>query len=520
MDFFPGGMSLGSILLWTVRDGLIVPAKQGGELISAGESLQEIVAKIDPAAIEEAVGGYGALNGVRLHKAFSMLGAPRTVGSLWILAICLGGVRFFAKYLRASVRSSRIKQHRATGVKPRPPVLDLIHEEWSPVVVVLQFLSSVIANGPGGFGQGPLTLHKILWTYCAEGGRRGSVSAATFEENLRVGVVSTAVAMYWRHVRRFRQMEYLVGATVDSDQSLGFRREVQRNFFGKPDCCVGFTAADLRTRVTRKDVASQGCWKPFAHQAIYSIMDTMDLNTNSTESKHASHQKLCTEQGGGAGYITLCAKSINREASSQADLAADRNLATSGPRGPKSRKRKASSLGQNDNVGLKAGYHMLHGEVCRELALPASSRHAHRETRQRWDKLTAGAKNMYRTWASSRRSQIQADRSVPVPALPAPLALHCAAPVLAICDGGAANADGDGSGAPPAPTCVVSYFQTPSDVGGDANAGMVQIGAVARRGAVCEGDAAAPVSRRRGANALATQGASVARMLSTLEENY
>ena len=103
-------MSLGSILLWTVRDALIVPAKKGGELISAGESLQEIMAKIDPAAIEEAVGGYGALNGVRLHKAFSMLGEPRIVGSLWILAICLGGVRFFAKYLRASVRRSECRQ--------------------------------------------------------------------------------------------------------------------------------------------------------------------------------------------------------------------------------------------------------------------------------------------------------------------------------------------------------------------------------------------------------------------------
>ena len=157
VDFFLGGMSLGNILHWTVRDALIAPSMKGDGLTSA-ESLQDIMAKIDPAAIEEAVGGYGALNGVRLHKAFSMLGAPRTVGSLWILAICLGGVRFFAKYLRASGRSSRIKQHRATGVKPRPPVLDLIHEEWSPVVVVLQFLSSVIANGPGGFGQGPLTV--------------------------------------------------------------------------------------------------------------------------------------------------------------------------------------------------------------------------------------------------------------------------------------------------------------------------------------------------------------------------
>ena len=130
-----------------------------------------------------------------------MASAPRTVGLLWLLAVSLGAIRYFAKYFRASVRSCRIRSQKHTGVTPRPPVFDVTHEAYSPFVVCLQFLSALLVSGPGGFGKGPASVHNIFFHHTADGGRRDSWTAEEVEDKLRIVSVCVSVSMHWWHTR-------------------------------------------------------------------------------------------------------------------------------------------------------------------------------------------------------------------------------------------------------------------------------------------------------------------------------
>ena len=68
-------------------------------------------------------------------------------------------------------------------------------------------------------------------------------------EQLRVGAVATSVALHWRHRRRFSRWPFKLASTVDVDVAPEVKTSLQRSFFTMPDCCLGFTAADLRRRI-------------------------------------------------------------------------------------------------------------------------------------------------------------------------------------------------------------------------------------------------------------------------------
>ena len=73
-------------------------------------------------------------------------------------------------------------------------------------------------------------------------------------------------------------------------------------------------------------IKRQGEWEPFWHETLYSTSETMDGNTRSTEGVHASQQKLLMGTASGAtSFSTFSAKSTNRYAGTQVEVAVHRN---------------------------------------------------------------------------------------------------------------------------------------------------------------------------------------------------
>ena len=104
------------------------------------------------------------VTGARLQKAFSLIGDMAVVTSLFILAITLEPIRYLMAFFMMS-------SHNKPRHNKPPRVCDLLLDNISPVIAVLQYFSTLLRRGAPG------RLHLIL-------GREGDTSLAATTSHL------------------------------------------------------------------------------------------------------------------------------------------------------------------------------------------------------------------------------------------------------------------------------------------------------------------------------------------------
>ena len=274
-----------------LHEAFLKSPHEGEEYAEAAEAFREPLRKVDPAALGESDQGYKALSGIRLRRTYEALSQRPCMPFLWSLSICLGALRYVSKYLQASVHSVRARA-RFHGYEHRPPLLDLTNPAHSPIIVAMEFLSAVLAAGPDSPILG------ILLDFV--GRRRGGLGSCPSQHQLRIGAVVASTAMHWRHRVRFKRMPYALAVTVDDRATPEARRAAQHRFLSLKPCCLGFTAADLQSRIAPGDIEQPGCWTARWASTLWSAFDSMGLNTGDAEGIHASQQRLFT---GGTGSM-------------------------------------------------------------------------------------------------------------------------------------------------------------------------------------------------------------------------
>jgi hypothetical protein len=225
---------------------------------------------------------------------------------------------------------------------------------------------------------------------------------------------------------RFNKMPFLLARTLDDTLSDEARSETQRLFFSMRKCCLGFTGADLRERLTVDCVSGLGRWSPFWERTLWAWYDSMDLSTADVEGAHAAHSKLLVGScGGGSGFTSFAAKATNRQSAAQYEAGVQRNRSADELRALRF---AAPEVRKPRGGGSSSGKHLLHSEVCRHMKCQVINKDAREETTRRWSELTDHEKESYNHRAKALRisrlaaSAIPQERDAPAP-LPPPPAL-------------------------------------------------------------------------------------------------
>ena len=159
--------------------------------------------------------------------------------------------------------------------------------------------------------------------------------------------------------------------TVDKDADAAAKNAIQEDFFKKPVCCLGFTAAALRRSMGPTAVAGVGKWTDFWARALHSFYDAMDLSTGDVEALHAAQNKLVMgKSGGGSSFTTFSAKCVNRYSTTQHEVATQRSVDKAAPGLPPVAPARPDARG-----GTTSGKHILHGEVADKQRSPVPIPH-------------------------------------------------------------------------------------------------------------------------------------------------
>ena len=76
---------------------------------------------------------------------------------------------------------------------------------------------------------------------------------------LRSGAVAASISLSVRHRERFeKNLQFALSSTLDSEAARHHRIDMQRQFFLKPPCCIGYFMADLRELMTPSNVDGDG----------------------------------------------------------------------------------------------------------------------------------------------------------------------------------------------------------------------------------------------------------------------
>ena len=253
IDFWLCGTALGMLF---VR--ILCTMSRQPEHAAAHADLRELIRDFDPAYLYDSEAGFRALRGSRLKKAVTTLSSKDTLPMLLLAEAFLDVQRYINKYLNSSIRSTRVRA-AVSGHSRRPPALDLTNEAWSPVVVALQALSSLLVWAPGR----QHVFYDLLRAISIQVEASGEFSVKELHPQLRIGSATTSGALHWRHSMRFRQMQFVLAQTVDPLQPTDTRNAAQTRYFQSHNCCVGETVEELRAHLTARDVAGPGRWSDF-----------------------------------------------------------------------------------------------------------------------------------------------------------------------------------------------------------------------------------------------------------------
>ena len=210
------------------------------------EGLKEKLKVLDPDLAKEATEYFQALRGVRMRKTFQALSSPTTIIDFIVVSVLLGAQRFISRFFDRSCRSVIVRA-RAKGHRMRAAMFDLTNDEYSPVHVVMQFLSALPRMGTETCHAFPLC--EVLGMLVEKANMHGAaVTISGVYDRFRMGAVTQQLSLHWRHRMRFRLMENKLAHSVDPDAPLASRAGVVDIFHTKPPCCIGLTAADLREK--------------------------------------------------------------------------------------------------------------------------------------------------------------------------------------------------------------------------------------------------------------------------------
>ncbi len=158
-----------------------LPDKTAAERV--GVSLQELLAAAEAAWLRDSDSGYKALMGVRIHKTFATIERPETRGELCLLLLSFAAIRSVNGWFQGRTRASRSSKANCKE-KPRvtmPPCLDLTYPPKSPIELVQQFHSCVLATETAIFTD---LLDKLRRVCASEDGVRGWQGTET-RDNIR-----------------------------------------------------------------------------------------------------------------------------------------------------------------------------------------------------------------------------------------------------------------------------------------------------------------------------------------------
>ena len=235
LDFWCLGVAVHNVLFHCIEFALC----ENWETMPTEAQFMAILDALDPEVANESTQGYSALRGVRIRRMVDLLRHQHTLPRLFLLVVVLAPVRWVNKFYNASVRSVRVRA-RAHGHAGRPPIWDLSSEARSPALVAMQYCSSLLwsADGPA------LPLVDIFRGMCSRSSDPNLL--CDILSALRAAAVSVHIEMEERHDERFKRWPWRIAQTLGEDQPLSVRIDAQDEFFSTGECCLGFTATDLR----------------------------------------------------------------------------------------------------------------------------------------------------------------------------------------------------------------------------------------------------------------------------------
>ena len=119
LDFWMLSLCCHDLVLQLFATGLLGKSQDAQ---ANGESLRDLLGRVDPGALEDTVEGFKALTGARLSKTFNTISKGATKLAMYILSVVLGALRYVSKFFQASIYSARAKAKHANHEKPPPHV--------------------------------------------------------------------------------------------------------------------------------------------------------------------------------------------------------------------------------------------------------------------------------------------------------------------------------------------------------------------------------------------------------------
>ena len=223
------------------------------------------------AAVEQEFKWHAA-SGRRLRDSREFFNNHQTREQLFLSSMLLGVMNLITSALLKS-----------RGPTDAPLLQDLLHPEYSPVWLAMQYLSGLLL-----FACAHMRL-LVAITGCAS-------AAALFTDadrlmHIRTQIETTSAWIYLRHWRYIHGYPWVLVKAADARQSDASRRSVADKLFGfarRFRCCLGRTAAIIKSMIASAVDLLNSIWQRRLRVFAYAV----SVHNASIENKHARSGKI------------------------------------------------------------------------------------------------------------------------------------------------------------------------------------------------------------------------------------
>jgi hypothetical protein len=224
---------------------------------------------------------FAALRGKRWQASVDLLGDAGRVRSLLFLILAVEPLRHLSAWW----------MRRAREVDRRPdciPLLDMLRPESSPLLVARQYISTLLAAGPGADRL------QLVWRYqgfASYGDWRAALPQQVRE--LRRLLLCAAVGLHRRHAVTFKRMTWRLVQLCDPRVAESDKDRLAREWDASHACCLapGFARELKKMQVTGEEMRTSSVWRHFLLQFGRLVSQQVcDIEWRHGRNRRRSHQ--------------------------------------------------------------------------------------------------------------------------------------------------------------------------------------------------------------------------------------
>jgi hypothetical protein len=224
---------------------------------------------------------FAALRGKRWQASVDLLGDAGRVRSLLFLTLAVEPLRYLSAWW----------MRRAREVDRRPdciPLLDMLRPESSPLLVAQQYISTLLAAGPGADRL------QLVWRYQEFASYIDWCAALPQQvRELRRLLLCAAVGLHRRHAATFKRMTWRLVQLCDPRVAESDKDRLAQEWDASHACCLapGFARELKKMQVTGEEMRTSFVWRHFLLQFGRLVSQQVcDIEWRHGRNRRRSHQ--------------------------------------------------------------------------------------------------------------------------------------------------------------------------------------------------------------------------------------